>query len=119
MKKQHFKIITAIILIVELVMLAYLAFMAYWLSVWFIDDSLAFSIAEKEWTKIAIFRVLQVSIVAFIFSGVTYLLNNYLFKKSFNISKKKTLILSIIIFLSILIPSIVGGIQFAIEKPFF
>lgn len=119
MKKQHFKIITVIILIIELVTLAYLAFMAYWLSVWFIDDSLAFSIEENEWTKIAIFRIFQISIVAFIYSGITYLLNRYLFRKSFNISKKKILILSILIFLSILIPSIIGGIQFAIEKPFF
>ena len=89
MKNQYFKIITAIILVIELLILAYLAFMAYWLSVWFIDDSLAFSIADNEWTKIAVFRVLQISIVGFMFSGITYLLNNYLFKKSFNISKKR------------------------------
>lgn len=120
MKIKHLKIITAIFLIVQLLILAYLTFIAYWLSTWFIDDSVAFSITESEWTKIAAIRVIQFGVVALVFSGILHFANNILFRKiGIRKSTRLSLIVSSIVFLSILISSIAGAIQFVIEKPWF
>ena len=117
---KRLKIITIIFLVAQIITLAYLVFISYWLSTWFIDDSLAFSIAESEWTKIAIIRVVRFGIAALVFSGMLHFANNTIFRK---IGIKKATIVSLIfsafVFLSILISSIIGAVRFVIEKPWF
>jgi len=98
----------------------YLAFMADSLSYWFVDDSLAFTISETGWVQVALFRVFVFSLVAAVFSAICYFVNNYLLKKKWGIGgTQKAFTISLVIFFSILIPSVIGGVRFALEKPWF
>lgn len=120
MKERSLKITILIVFLLELLALIYLTFIAYWLSYWLIDDSVAFSMNQTEWVKIAIYRMFIFSIIAIIFSVICYFISKYLLNKNEIIKSKRIAIInSIIVFLSILVSSMIGGIKFITEKPWF
>jgi len=113
------KIIPYIVFIFEFIVAAYLAYISYFLSAWFINDSVAVRLKDNDWNMIAVWRVLEFLVVGLVFSLITFFINKYVISH-FMLGKKQKLavIISVMIFFMIVIPSIIGAIEFAIEKPF-
>jgi hypothetical protein len=113
------KIIPYAIVSIEFLISAYVAFCGYFLSGWFINDEAAARLAENDWNMIAATRVFYASIIALLMAGAFFIMNKYIFSHYTNgTHNKNALITSIVIFFMIVIPSIIGAIEFALKKPF-
>lgn len=113
------KIIPHTVVAIELILTIYLGFIAYIISSWFIDDSVAVTLIDNDWNMIATRRIINFLIIGAIFAISTFFINKHLFSRFAQIKKNKTsIIISTLIFFMIIIPSIIGAIEFATKKPF-
>ena len=69
------KPISILILAAEVMAAAYLALMAWLLSVWMVDDSVAFQMTEADWWLVGVRRFGVACAVALGYAGVLWLIN--------------------------------------------
>lgn len=69
------KPISILILAAEAAAAAYLTLMAWLLSVWMVDDSVAFQMTEADWWLVGVRRFGVACVVAVGYAGILYLIN--------------------------------------------
>lgn len=113
------KLLKGILIAANILVALHVSFMAYFISEWFINDDIAFTLTENGWLKIAVSRVILFCIVALVITGILFLINRFSFT---NILKDKSsklpLYLALILFSAIVIASVAGGIHFLLTKPY-
>jgi hypothetical protein len=108
----------ALVLVAEAFLGAYLAFMAFVLSGWMIDDGVAFRLAESGWVGIATQRV-AFWVVAGLASWASIVGANRLLMPFFRLqARRASFWLGFCVAIAIIATSVAGAISFLREKPF-
>ena len=108
----------AVILLVETALAVYLAFMAWLLSTWMVDDSQAARMVASDWYLEAVRRLFIVCAVAGAFGSVAFVVNRKWLSRRFppwaRIAERAAILLGF----GIAAAGAAGALQFAFKKPF-
>src|SRR4029453_18295619 len=95
----------------------YIAFVAWLMSGWFIDDSFAFRLSDFGWWQIAAKRIIVWTLVSAAVGVVAFVANRAVFARC-GYTDRAAFILSCIVAAIPFVASIVGGAHFIVDRPF-
>jgi hypothetical protein len=99
-------------MVVEALVGAYLGFIAFMMSAWMIDDSLAFRLTERGWTWIAVQRVALWSVVGLACWLIIVGVNRFAMPRVGLKARRSSFWLGLAVALAIVGASIAGAIRF-------
>jgi cytochrome c oxidase assembly factor CtaG len=106
------------LLLAELVAAAYLTLMAYLLSAWFVDDSQAATMTDRDWLVSGLISFVTFVVVALVFAGVVYLAGRLTLKPEQQRWPLLRWLPSVLLALPIVVASAAGAYEFITTKPF-
>lgn len=119
MKKERIAVMAAYFLIAaNLALTAYMSILSWLTASWFIDDSLAFSLAANDWTRIALERAGTGTILGIAAGGVITLLNSIFLRPLAPGFRRTHLVLGILAGTAVIIASVAGSAKFLVTRPY-
>lgn len=98
-------------------LVCYIAFVAWLMSGWFIDDSIAFRLSDVGWWQIAAKRVIDWSLVSAAVGLVAFVANRAIFARC-GYTHRAAIVLSGAVAAIPLLGSIAGSTKFILDRPF-
>jgi hypothetical protein len=108
------RIIVAVCLAAQTAMCLYCSLMAFLLSIWFVDDSVAVQMQASDWMRVGMMRFGQSLIVAAIVAALMFAWNRYILRLSVRVARW----LALPAFLLIVFSSLAGVVRFVWTRPF-
>lgn len=106
-----------LILTVEVAVAVYLAFMAWLLSTWMVDDSAAFRMTETDWWLVGARRLGVACIVAIVYAGILFLVNRRWVAPQFQ-SSRAVALAPVMLGSTVAAAAAVGVMFFVATKPY-
>lgn len=118
MLNHYQRLIVGLVLIGNIIAVAYIAFIVWLGAGWMLDDHLAATLSDWGWIYVALQRVIIGSIFALLIGGLLFGINA-LFLRMARVSSSRVPLSSAIVASSIITgAAVIGSVQFVITKPF-
>lgn len=114
------KILFLAFVLLNLCVIVYCGFVSYLLSVWFINDNVAFGLKNSDWIIIALIRIIKYGFLeGALVAAVVFVMNKLLLRFVVrSIIPKLPFYLAVLSFVVILLASVTGGVSFIVKKPY-
>ena len=112
------KFVRIVVVLFEVFLLGNGILMAFLAGAWMESDAFVYSASEADWWKMALKRLLVLSVLSVMASGVVWLVNKPLFSwGGFNNQRLPSITAGVTV-VSLCIAGLVGTITFAVTKPY-
>jgi len=108
------RIIVVVCLAIQVAICFYCSLLAYLLSVWFVDDSVAVQMQSNGWVRVGVMRFGQGTVGAGIVAAATFAWNRYVLR----FSTRRARWVALPTFLLIVASSLAGVVRFVWTRPF-
>ena len=105
-------------LVVELALTAYLTFLGYFLTVWFVDDSLAAEWSSGDWYREGLTRFAMGLSVAIVFGLLAYFVNGHAMRRANRRWPRLRIVLAASLTAIITVAVLAGSLEFVTTKPY-